>query len=103
MPAAPLLSTYTAVVLFLSSFAVLVYNISGMYVTEQVGAAARTVLENARTLLVWLVSKMQLLVQIKSASAAVLGLLNISSCISCHLCPARSLVLSKKHSTARTR
>jgi hypothetical protein len=44
------------VVLFLSSFAVLVYNISGMYVTEQVGAAARTVLENARTLLVWLVS-----------------------------------------------
>jgi cobalamin synthase len=47
------------VVLFLSSFAVLVYNISGMYVTEQVGAAARTVLENARTLLVWLVSKVQ--------------------------------------------
>jgi hypothetical protein len=52
------------VVLFLSSFAVLVYNISGMYVTEQVGAAARTVLENARTLLVWLVSEItqQLLV-----------------------------------------
>ncbi|KAF6257076.1 hypothetical protein COO60DRAFT_1626921 [Scenedesmus sp. NREL 46B-D3] len=43
-----------AVVLFLSSFAVLVYNVSGMYVTEQVGAAARTVLENARTVLVWL-------------------------------------------------
>lgn len=39
-----------------SSLAVLVYNISGMYVTDQVGAAARTVLENARTLLVWLVS-----------------------------------------------
>jgi hypothetical protein len=27
-----------------------------MYVTENVGAAARVVLENARTLLVWLVS-----------------------------------------------
>ncbi|WIA18798.1 hypothetical protein OEZ85_003481 [Tetradesmus obliquus] len=47
-------STSIAVVLFLSSAAVLVYNISGMSVTEQVGAAARTVLENARTLLVWL-------------------------------------------------
>lgn len=48
-----------AVTVAVSSLAVLVYNISGMYVTDQVGAAARTVLENARTLLVWLVSYIQ--------------------------------------------
>eukprot|EP00775_Hariotina_reticulata_P007660 gene7660-7863_t len=36
-----------------SSVAVLVYNVAGMYVTEEMGAAARTVVENARTLLVW--------------------------------------------------
>lgn len=40
----------------LSTFAVLLYNIFGMLVTDSVGAAARVVLENARTLLVWLVS-----------------------------------------------
>jgi len=45
-----------AAVVVASSLAVLLYNIAGMYVTEEVGAAARTVLENARTLLVWLVS-----------------------------------------------
>lgn len=39
----------------LSTFAVLLYNIFGMVVTDNVGAAARVVLENARTLLVWLV------------------------------------------------
>ena len=38
-----------------SSVAVLVYNVAGMYVTEEMGAAARTVVENARTLLVWVV------------------------------------------------
>jgi len=46
----------TAGALGFSTFAVLLYNIFGMFVTEDVGAAARTVLENARTLLVWLVS-----------------------------------------------
>eukprot|EP00878_Enallax_costatus_P010281 GHUV01010731.1.p1 GENE.GHUV01010731.1~~GHUV01010731.1.p1 ORF type:complete len:208 (+),score=48.23 GHUV01010731.1:251-874(+) len=43
-----------AVTVAVSSLAVLIYNISGMYVTGQVGAAARTVLENARTVIVWL-------------------------------------------------
>jgi hypothetical protein len=50
------ISVAAAGALGVSTFAVLLYNIFGMYVTDSVGAAARVVLENARTLLVWLVS-----------------------------------------------
>lgn len=39
-----------------SVVAMLMYNIAGMLVTDELGASARTVLETTRTLFVWLVS-----------------------------------------------
>lgn len=34
----------------------MMYNVTGMFVTDSIGAVARTVLESLRTLFVWLVS-----------------------------------------------
>lgn len=39
----------------------MLYNVFGMFLTESIGGAARVLLANARTLLVWLVSKMLVL------------------------------------------
>ena len=36
-------------------FSLLCYNIAGMFVTDEIGAVARTVLETMRTLFVWMV------------------------------------------------
>ena len=33
----------------------MMYNVTGMFVTDNIGAVARTVLESLRTLFVWLV------------------------------------------------
>eukprot|EP00877_Chromochloris_zofingiensis_P014883 jgi/Chrzof1/9649/Cz04g10280.t1 len=46
-------STVIQIALAGSAVAVLGYNIAGMFVTEEIGAAARTVLETMRTLFVW--------------------------------------------------
>ena len=43
-------------VLAANSFSLLLYNVAGMFVTEELGAVSRTVFESARTLFVWLVS-----------------------------------------------
>ena len=37
-----------------NSLGLLLYNIAGMFVTDQLGAVSRTVFESARTLFVWL-------------------------------------------------
>lgn len=50
-------STVIQIALAGSAVAVLGYNIAGMFVTEEIGAAARTVLETMRTLFVWVVSQ----------------------------------------------
>lgn len=39
-----------------AGLSLLLYNVTGMYVTDQIGAVARTVLESLRTLFVWGVS-----------------------------------------------
>ena len=38
-----------------AGFSLLMYNVTGMFVTDSIGAVARTVLESLRTLFVWLV------------------------------------------------
>lgn len=38
-----------------AGFCLLMYNVTGMFVTDEIGAVARTVLESLRTLFVWLV------------------------------------------------
>ncbi|CAL5221472.1 g3669 [Coccomyxa viridis] len=42
------------VVLIANSMSLLLYNVAGMFVTEEMGAVSRTVFESARTLFVWL-------------------------------------------------
>lgn len=42
------------VVLIANSLSLLLYNVAGMFVTEELGAVSRTVFESARTLFVWL-------------------------------------------------
>jgi hypothetical protein len=42
-------------VLAANSGSLLLYNVAGMFVTDQLGAVSRTVFESARTLFVWLV------------------------------------------------
>ena len=42
-------------VYFAAGFSLLMYNVTGMFVTDSIGAVARTVLESLRTLFVWLV------------------------------------------------
>ena len=37
----------------------MLYNVTGMFVTDSIGAVARTVLESLRTLFVWLVRNIQ--------------------------------------------
>ena len=37
----------------------MLYNVTGMFVTDSIGAVARTVLESLRTLFVWLVRDIQ--------------------------------------------
>ena len=37
-----------------NSLSLLLYNVAGMFVTEEMGAVSRTVFESARTLFVWL-------------------------------------------------
>lgn len=41
-------------VLVANSLSLLLYNVAGMFVTEELGAVSRTVFESARTLFVWL-------------------------------------------------
>ena len=41
-------------VLIANSLSLLLYNVAGMFVTEEMGAVSRTVFESARTLFVWL-------------------------------------------------
>ena len=41
-------------VLSANSLSLLLYNVAGMFVTEEMGAVSRTVFESARTLFVWL-------------------------------------------------
>ena len=41
-------------VLVANSLSLLLYNVAGMFVTEEMGAVSRTVFESARTLFVWL-------------------------------------------------
>ena len=43
-------------VLVANSLSLLLYNVAGMFVTDELGALSRTVFESARTLFVWLVS-----------------------------------------------
>ncbi len=43
-------------VLAANSLSLLLYNVAGMFVTDELGALSRTVFESARTLFVWLVS-----------------------------------------------
>ena len=38
-----------------NSLSLLLYNVAGMFVTDELGALSRTVFESARTLFVWLV------------------------------------------------
>ena len=40
--------------LIANSLSLLLYNVAGMFVTEEMGAVSRTVFESARTLFVWL-------------------------------------------------
>ena len=40
--------------LIANSLSLLLYNVAGMFVTEELGAVSRTVFESARTLFVWL-------------------------------------------------
>ena len=42
-------------VLAANSISLLLYNVAGMFVTDELGAVSRTVFESARTLFVWLV------------------------------------------------
>lgn len=55
-PSPPRIRTLTRpqVVLGVDMFALLAYNMSGMMVTDHLGAVFRTVLETMRTLFVWL-------------------------------------------------
>lgn len=41
-------------ILIANSLSLLLYNVAGMFVTEEMGAVSRTVFESARTLFVWL-------------------------------------------------
>lgn len=44
----------------------MLYNVTGMFVTDSIGAVARTVLESLRTLFVWLVRNIQIFPSVPS-------------------------------------
>ena len=81
-------------VLAANSLSLLLYNVAGMFVTDELGAVSRTVFESARTLFVWLVREEKAKIGLLRACPLSRASRELSA-----VCPARdgSLLSGRMH------